>query len=144
MDAERLSMTVTFGAVAGLVVAVLLPFALIPGTGVGTYYSWWTLGPVSLVVVAVLVAFAIVLRSLDVIGPETLAGLTLGLGLWLVLVAVGWSVSVPRPLVMGIPTFEAMLYHRWVLVAFAALAFLTSIWYASQVLSSPGRSEAAD
>jgi hypothetical protein len=139
MDVARLSLTLEFGALLGLILALLLPFVFVPGTGVVTYYSWWAAGPRSIGVLAFLMAFVILLHVLNLIAAETLAGFTLGFGFAMLFVALAWALLVPHHVVLGVPTVREFTYHRWVVVLFAAMAFGASLWYTRAVLTAGRR-----
>lgn len=134
MNRERLSVTVEFSSAIALLLVVVLPLLAISGTGVGTYYAAWTLGPSSIGVLALLTFLAILARESGLVTRETLAGLGLGFGSAMLLIAGAWAIFVPRQMVMGLPTGQAMLFHRWVVLLLSGIACVSSISYASAVL----------
>lgn len=64
--------------------------------------------------------------------PATVAGVGLGAGIILVIVAALWAFSVSTADVAAISADDWFRYHRWIVVALAAGPAVTSLWAAVQ------------
>lgn len=137
MNADRLAIAVEFVTAVSVVLALGVPFVAVPGTGLQTYYSWWVLGPLSIGTLSCLVVLAIALRVLRILSRETFAGLTIGLGFAILLLALTWTMNVPHVAVMGVPTIRAMEFHRWMVFLFSVPLFGAAVWYARSITGAP-------
>lgn len=124
-----------------LLAALAVPYLVAKTTSVAAYYTSGVPGAYSVVVVAVLAFGAFLLELAGRFEPTTVAGSILGFGLLLVLVAGLWAATVPSEIVMGLSTVDEMAYHRWLVVALAALIALVGGWNA--VARPRSRGEAA-
>lgn len=112
---------------------VFAPFVLLSGgeaTGLSTYYDAGLVGPwvVALFALVATVVFAAGRQGRT--DPETAAGATLVLGLFMTMLAAQWAVAVDPALVLGLTTQTWMEQHRWVLTAVTLVVPGTAVWYA--------------
>lgn len=141
MDSRRVAPLVGIVSSLAVVAVLVVPYLVVDeGASVSTYYAAGVLTPWAvgvLALVAVIVFAAGRERRTD---PEMAAGVGLGLGLVMFVVAVIWAVTVDAtiplqltaddPIVGPLTTGVVLEYHRW---AFALVTFATTVaggWYA--------------
>lgn len=132
---DRLRLPATIGAVASLVVAilVLLPYFL-PEAGpeaISTYYDFGIVGGLTILLIALVtvVVFAAGWRGRS--DPATAAGTALGLGLVATLLAASWALAVPYGVVVQLTTETWFEHHRWAVVGGSLAMAVCGVWYAS-------------
>lgn len=140
MDSRRTAPTL--GIVASLFVLVLitLPYAIVDGASVSSYYGAGVLSPWAVGLVAILAIIAFAAGRQDRTDPETAAGAGTVFGLFALAVSLLWAWTVPAEVPLNLTANEPWLwvlttgtvleYHRWVLVGVAAIPFLAGFFYA--------------
>lgn len=131
MEATRLAPTV--GIVASLAVIVVLaaPFALVEQpSAVGTYYAGGDVNPLVVGVFGLVAVIVFAAGREERSSPPLVAGATLVLGAFMVVLAALWALSVPESLVTQLSTATILQYHRGALVATSAVVPLSAGWYA--------------
>jgi hypothetical protein len=136
MNAERAAPVVGVAGCVAVVVALLAPFALIsePGTGLGIYYSAGPVGgggSVGFLSLLAVVAFLAGRRGRT--DRQTAAGIALVVGLGVLGTALLWATNVDQQVVFSFPA-AWMGWHRWLVVAVAAIPPLAAGAYARSVL----------
>ena len=128
-----------------LVVALLLaPYALLPSElqeGLSAYYASSALGDVFVGFVstlALVTAVALIGGYREQSAPDLVAGLSLAVGIGLVLVVLQWA-FVADPTLVGAVAAEREIpgwfeLHRWGVVGASVLLPVASGWYAASVL----------
>jgi len=123
------------GAVASLLVAlaVLAPYALPDASAptVGAYYDYGLLGGWSVLVVSLVSVVVFASGSQRRADPDVVAGATLVLSLFALLLAALWAVTVPYGVVVQITSWDWFAYHRWTLVGLTSVMVAVSLWYTS-------------
>jgi hypothetical protein len=126
---------VAAGVGIGGCVAVLLvlaaPYALVAGSGpgLGVYYGSGTVGAGVVGFLALLQVVVLLAGTRGRTDPPTAAGIALVLGVAMVLLAAAWALAVPPELVFSFPA-DWLGWHRWAVVAAAAVVPLASAVYA--------------
>lgn len=131
MDGTRLAPTIGGVSCVVVVLALLAPYALVDAAGaIGTYYGTGAVNPLFTGVVALvsLVVFAAGREGRT--DPGVAAGATLAFGLFGVIAALGWAVTVPESVVVGLSTQTLLEYHRWVLAVVSMGVPAAGGWYA--------------
>lgn len=118
-------------SVIGLAV---IPYLFGPPTTVNTYYGVGIGGPPLLALFAAvcLVAFLAGLRGRS--DPALVAGITLVLGLFMLGIAISWTLAVTPDLVGGFTSIDLFRYHRWAVLAATSVAVIGAAGYARSVL----------
>jgi len=131
MDALRLAPTVGIVASLSVLVALLAPFlAVEQGSAVGTYYG---AGAVNGLAVGLFAGVALVAFAAGREGrspPDTVAGVTIVLGLFAAILALLWALTVPRSLVTQLSTATWIDGHRWLVAALTVVIPAAAGWYA--------------
>jgi len=127
------------GALAALaaILTILAPYAVLASGELAVYYG---VGPVSPLVVAVFAAVAAVALlgvARGTADPATTTGAALVLGLT-VLALLAWWAFEAGAVVGGLDVAATFDYHRWVLVAVAAVVPLAAAGHAWTVLGPQG------
>jgi hypothetical protein len=136
MNAERVAPGVGVGGCLVLVAALFAPVFLIsdPGTGLGIYYGAGPVGGAGTVAfLALLSVVAFLAGTRGRTDAETAAGIALVVGVGVPAAAVLWAVSVEQELVFSFPA-AWMGWHRWAVVAVAAVPALAAAVYTAGVL----------
>ncbi|WP_225334348.1 DUF7548 family protein [Halomicrobium urmianum] len=131
MDALRLAPTVGIVASLAVLVALLAPFlAVEQGSAVGTYYGAGAVNGLSvgLFAAVALVAFAAGREGRS--APDTIAGVTIVLGLFAAVMGLLWAFTVPQSLVTQLTTATWLNSHRWLVVALTIVIPVAAGWYA--------------
>lgn len=125
----------TVGMVGCLFVlfVVIAPYLLLPGaeaSGLATYYDAGLVGPWVVALFALVSTIAFAAGRQRRTDPETAAGATLVLGLFMTMLSLQWALAVDPALVLGLTTQTWMEHHRWVLTALTLWVPVSSVWYA--------------
>lgn len=115
------------GIVASLLVigALVVPYALERSAIVGLYYDSGAVNPLVTGLLAVVAVVVFAAGRQGRTDPGLAAGVTLTLGIFVVLATVAWALTV-RVDVAG----ASLSSHRWVLVALTLTLPATAAWYA--------------
>lgn len=116
-----------FGILASVVLVILtiLPYIVGRTAAVGAYYTVGVGNPLlaALFAMIAIVAFAAGLyRRSD---PALIAGVTLVLGLFILVLALTWALAVTPELIGGVTAIDAARHHRW-LIVIASIAITTA------------------
>jgi hypothetical protein len=136
MNADRVAPAAGVAGCVAVLLTLFAPFVLIsdPGTGLGIYYA---AGPVggggSVGFLSLLTVVALLAGLRDRTDPETAAGIALVVALGVFVTAVLWALSVDQEVVFSFPA-AWMGWHRWLVVAVAAVPSVASALYARSVL----------
>ncbi|MCU4750867.1 hypothetical protein OB919_02535 [Halobacteria archaeon AArc-curdl1] len=123
----------TLGIIASLAYGIIAiapyVFLEVDSTVIDVYYDVSLAGPqfLSLLAVVAFVLFAAGRQGRT--EPDTVAGLTLVLGVVLTVLTLAWAVAVPTELVLEGGDVTWFEYHRWVAVVVAALVPVAAAWY---------------
>lgn len=128
---------VTVGVIACLatLAAMGAPYVLIsePGTGLPLYYGAGPLGAGAVAFLAVIQPIVFLSGTRGRADPQTVAGMSLVVGLAMLGIAVSWALAVPTDLVLSFPA-AWMGWHRWAVVALVAVVPAVSAVYTRAVL----------
>lgn len=130
MQERHLAPSLGVAATLAVVFLVVAPYFVVSELAVGRYYGVTFVGPWLLVVFGSVVAFAFVGTMQDRADALTVAGVTLGLGIVMTLIAAVWAFSVPGGLVAGLSRVDLLAYHRWAVVGVTLVVPASAIWYA--------------
>lgn len=131
MEATRLAPTV--GIVASLAVLVVLaaPYAVVDaGSAVATYYAGGDVNPLVTGLFALVAVIVFAGGREGRSSPDVVAGAALVLGLFMVVLAALWALTVPVSLVQQLSTETTLQYHRGALVLVTLVVPLSAGWYA--------------
>lgn len=123
----------TLGIIAALAYCIIAiapyVFLEVDSTVIDVYYDVSLAGPqfLSLLAVVALVLFAAARQGRT--EPDTVAGLTLVLGVVLTVFTLTWALAVPTEIVLEVGDVTWFEYHRWAAVAVAALVAVAAVWY---------------
>lgn len=134
MDVERVAPWVGILGCLAALAALTAPFALVdaPGADLGAYYAAGTVGGGGLAFLAVLSIVVFLAGQRGRADPTTAAGVVVVLGAAMVGVAALWATSIDPTLLYSFPPSAAWLeYHRWVVVALAAVVAVAAGAYAN-------------
>lgn len=127
----------TAGIVACLLVLTVLaaPYLLVEASGVGTYYAAGAVTPLVAALFALVGIIVFAAGREERSDPPLVAGAALVFGTFLVLVCGIWAATVPGGLVLQLGEVTGagatfLEWHRWLLVAIAAVVPLAAGWYA--------------
>lgn len=121
-------------ALSGLVVAAL-PLVYLSSTPVanlrtyasGGFGGLWVVAGLSLVLLIVFLAGATERTDL-----ATVAGIALGAGVMLLLVATIWAIDVGQPAIRAISADDWFRNHRWYVVGVSTLPSIVGLWMATR------------
>lgn len=130
MDRTRLPPTV--GVAAALVVlgVLAIPFLVVDTAAAATYYGGGDVNGLGVGLFALIAIVVFAAGREERSDPQLVAGATLALGTFAVVLAVLWSVSVPTGLITQLSTLTVLVYHRALLVAATAAMPVSAAWYA--------------
>ena len=136
MDAADAAPTAGLVSCLALLAALAAPYLLAAGpeTPIGAYYAS---GPVGAAGVAFIAAVLVVVFLSGKQGrspPDTVAGVAVVAGLALFVIAVSWALAAGEVLFSFPPSAAWIEYHRWVVLALAALVPASAGAYARAVL----------
>ena len=133
MALTRHAPTIGLLACVALLLSLIVPYVVLPETthaGLGVYYEQGWFGPLvigAFAAVAV-VAFGAALRNRA--DPATIAGASLVLGTFLLVMSFQWALAVPDEFVRSISNEAWLEYHRWLVVTLAAVVLGSAGGYA--------------
>lgn len=134
MNKERAAGWLGILASIALVILTFLPYVVGRTAAVGAYYAVGFGSPLlaALFALIAIIAFAAGLyRRSD---PALIAGVTVVLGLFILLLAVTWAVAVTPELIGGVTAIDAARHHRWLLVGVSLAITVAAATYTSAVL----------
>jgi hypothetical protein len=110
------------GACLAILAAMGAPYVLIsePGTGLPLYYGAGPLGAGAVAFFAVIQPIVFLSGTRGRADPQTVAGMSLVVGLAMLGIAASWALAVPADLVLSFPA-AWMAWHRWAVVAVVAV-----------------------
>ncbi|MFP8891364.1 hypothetical protein ACLI4U_16590 [Natrialbaceae archaeon A-CW2] len=123
----------TLGIIAALAYGIIAiapyVFLEVDSTVIDVYYDASLAGPqfLSLLAVVALVLFAAGRQGRT--EPDTIAGLTLVIGVVLTVLTLTWALAVPTEIVLEAGDVTWFEYHRWGAVAAAATIPAAAAWY---------------
>jgi len=129
--------TAGIAACVGLLAALAAPFLLIdaPGTGLAVYYSSGTLGVGGVAFLAVLLVVVFLSGKQRRRSADTVAGVAVVAALGLLALAAAWALAVDVRNLYSFPASAGwIVYHRWLVLALAALVPASAGAYARAVL----------
>lgn len=133
MQQTRLAPLVGIAGCVLVLVVAAAPYWLVetaPGTAVGTYYGTGAVNPLVGVLFALLSLIVLAAGREARTDPGLAAGVALTLGLFLVVVAALWALTVPEGVVGGLSENALLEHHRWALVASGLPIPIASAWWA--------------
>lgn len=125
----------TLGIVAFVLTggAVVAPYLLLPADqldGVAAYYGVGAVSPLLVGVLGLLGAIVFAAGREDRSDPDLVAGITLVIGVFSLVVGLQWALSFYPVTGASTATLEFMSDHRWTVPAGGALEALAAYWYA--------------
>lgn len=133
---RQLAPRIGVAASVATVVAIVAPYLAVDDAAVGVYYRQAIPVPTHLLVglfaLVAIVVFAA--GSQNRTPPQTAAGATMVLGLFMTVIAVAWAVSVPADVVGSLDAPAVIQYHRWAVSIVALAVLATATWYARTVV----------
>jgi hypothetical protein len=122
-------------AIAGcllVAVALILPytFETAAGTTVGLYYSSGAVNPLVAGLFALIAVIITAAGREERTDPLLAAGVGLVLGVFVLVIAALWALTVPQDVWVGIAESELGKQHRWGVVAAAVVTPLAELWWA--------------
>lgn len=136
MVASRTALVGALAAVA-VVVLTLVPIGLLTSSELSVYYG---VGPVSPVVVAIFAGVACITLlavAYDRTDPATTLGVALVLGIAVTGLLLWWAIETSS-VVGGLTVAATFDYHRWAMVAIAAIIPTVAAWDAYRTLRPQG------
>lgn len=131
MEQARLAPLV---GIAAAIVALLLlagPYLVVEtASAIGTYYATGAITPLLTGLFALLSILIFAAGRQGRTDPALAAGATLVMGIFAVVIALAWALTVPRGVVTGLGTNELLAYHRWALALTALAMPVAAVWYA--------------
>lgn len=133
MIGARWAARLGIGAGVVIVLLVLVPFAIADVRAVGVYFGG-LVGPPLAGLFAAVAAIALAGASRGNTDPPTAAGVVVVLTVLTLGFLVRWAATVSSSLVGGMTELAAFQYHRWALVAIAAVLLAAGAQYTRQVI----------
>jgi hypothetical protein len=133
MDGRQLAPLVGIVGCVTTVVVLAVPYGLVnsgAGTAIGTYYATGAVNPL---IGGLFAAVSLIVLAAGREGrtdPVLAAGVALAFGVFQVLIATLWAVTVPADVVLGMSTNTAIEHHRWFLTAVSVSVPVSAGWYA--------------
>lgn len=133
MRGERPAAGLGLGAAVAVVLLVLVPYAVANPGAIGVYYGG-LVGPPLAGLFAAVAAIGLAGAARERTDPATGAGVVVVLGVLTLALLAPWAAGVSPAVVGGMTTVAAFQYHRWALVAAAAVLVAAGAWFARAVL----------
>ena len=131
MERTRFVPSVGIVACLAVVFGLAVPYGLVnEPSAVGTYYVRGAFNPLFAGLFALVGALAFAAGREERSDPALMAGVTLVVGLFVVLLVAAWAVSVPRDLVLSLTRNALLEYHRYAMVVVALAVPGAAGWYA--------------
>lgn len=131
MENARLAPLVGIAAAVGVLAVLVAPFLVVqPSSAIGTYYGTGAITPYITGLFALLSVVVFAAGREDRTDPAMAAGATLVMGVFALVVAALWALTVPIEVVTGMGTATVMEYHRFALVVVALAMPVAAAWYA--------------
>jgi len=131
MERTRLVPSVGIVACLAVVFGLAVPYGLVgEPSAVGAYYASGAFNPLFAGLFALVGALAFAAGREGRSDPALMAGATLVVGLFVVLLVVAWALTVPVDLVLSLGTNTLVEYHRHALVGAALSVPSAAGWYA--------------
>ncbi|MFB6103805.1 MAG: hypothetical protein ABEJ57_01795 [Halobacteriaceae archaeon] len=124
-------------AALGVVVGIAIPYAVLSASELSVYYGVGPVSPILLSVVAAVAFVALTGVARDATDPATATGAALVLGLALFGLLAWWAIEVAA-VVGGLDVSAAFTYHRWALLALAAIVPIATATHARRILRPQG------
>ncbi|MFC7068444.1 DUF7548 family protein [Halobaculum lipolyticum] len=137
MDLADAAPTAGIVACLALLAVLAAPFLLIAdaGTGLSVYYASGTLGAAGVAFLAALLVIVFLSGRQERRPADTVAGVALVASLALFALAAAWTFAVDVQNLFSFPADASwILWHRWVVLAVAALVPASAAVYARAVL----------
>ncbi|MFB6303712.1 MAG: hypothetical protein ABEH47_00975 [Haloferacaceae archaeon] len=135
MDPEEAAPAAGIAGCVAVVLAMAAPYVLVgdTGTGLPIYYGAGAVGGGVVAFLALLSVVVFLAGARGRTDPPTAAGITLVVGVAMVLLALLWALAVPQEVVFSFPA-AWMGWHRWAVVALTATVPAAAAVYARAVL----------
>lgn len=131
MDDLRLAPAVGIVGCVLYLLALAAPYTLIEtASAVGAYYSSGALSPLLPGVLALVCIIVLAAGREGRSDPSIAAGVSIGMGVFIVVLSAVWAVTVPSSLVLGLTESTLIEHHRWVVVVAGCLVPLGGTWFA--------------
>lgn len=131
MEARKLAPTVGIVGCLLVLVVLALPYLLVgPPSAITTYYNAGAITPLAAGLLALVAVIVFAAGREERTDPALAAGATLVFGLFVLVIAVAWAVTVPRSVVTQLSTNTLITYHRGALVLVALLPVASAGWHA--------------
>ena len=131
MDQVRLAPLVGIGAAIVVLLLLAGPYMLVePASAIGTYYGTGAITPLLAGLFALLSIVIFAAGRQDRTDPALAAGATLVMGVFALVIALAWALTVPRSVVTQMSTAQIIVYHRAALVLGTLGLPLAAGWYA--------------
>lgn len=130
MDSVRLAPAV--GSLASFCVALVLavPYFILDPSSVAGYYGNGAVNPLIAGLFALVSIIVFAAGRAERSDPYLMASIGFVFGLFILLSAGLWALTVPIDLIRGMPVAQEFEYHRYILVLTALVVSLSGIWYA--------------
>lgn len=137
MDTADAAPTAGIVACLALLLALAAPFVLAGGaeSPLGVYYASGVVGVTGAAFIAAVLVVVFLSGIQGRSPPDTVAGIAVVAGLALFVIALSWALAVGEDVLFSFPASAAWIeYHRWVVLAIAALVPAAAGTYARAVV----------
>lgn len=131
MDAVRLAPTAGIVACVAVLAALGVPYLLVERAAeVGAYYGTGAISPLAAGLFALISIVVFAAGRQGRSDPNTVAGVGLVFGVFVLLLSLAWAVTIPTEVVLGLSADPIIRFHRWALVVLALGPPASGVWYA--------------
>ncbi|MFC6732193.1 MULTISPECIES: hypothetical protein [unclassified Haladaptatus] len=122
-----------------VLVAIVVPYLIVPESaysGLTVYYTSGLAGVFGAAGFALVTLIAFAAGYKNRTEPVTVAGATIALGVFMVVLTLLWALAVPADVIGSIATLESSLAatlmenHRWLILLFSLGVPASGVWYA--------------